>query len=329
MSQNTAKQNLGDDGDMVARAAWMHFVGGLTQNEVAKRLGVPTTRAHRHIARAQSLGLVRITVDVAETSCLALENRLAARFGLTTCRVAMDIPGQEALPLRALAAAGSDWLDRVLETGIHQVIGIGQGRTLAATVSALAGRDTARGPSFVSLLGGLTQSFSAAPYDVIHMLTQRTGAQAWLMPVPLYVDSAEDRDVMMSQTILREISERMAQASIAIVGIGDLDSGYGAISAMADGAQAHRALADAGAVAEVLGQFLDAQGQLVETPLDQRVMAQPLADLRGKEVVAIAGGTSKHAAIRAALRSGVLTGLVTDETTARALDTAELDEDAG
>lgn len=320
MSPN-AKQKLSDDADMVARAAWMHFVGGLTQNEVAKRLGVPTTRAHRHIARAQTLGLVRITVDVEETSCLALESRLADRFGLTTCRVAMNVPGQEALPLRALAAAGSDWLGKTLATGAHDVIGIGQGRTLAAAVDAVAGGEAATNTSFVSLLGGLTRSFSAAPYDVIHMLAQRTGAEAWLMPVPLYADSEKDRAVMMSQTILREISDRMSQASLAVVGIGDLESGYGAISAMADGAEAYQKLADAGAKAEVLGQFLDAEGLLVQTPLDRRVMAHPLNALRGREVVAIAGGTSKRDAIHAALRSGLLTGLVTDEATARALDT--------
>ena len=323
MSDTTERPVRGEDADMVARAAWMHFVGGLTQNEVAKRLGVPTTRAHRHIARAQSLGLVRITVDVPETSCLALETRLSARFGLTTCRVAMDVPGQEALPLRALAAAGSAWLDQVLDSGAHEMIGIGQGRTLAATVEALASRDLDKKTSFVSLLGGLTRSFAAAPYDVIHMLSQRTRAEAWLMPVPLYVDSEKDRAVLMSQTIMRDISERMAQAPLAVVGIGDLESGYGAISAMADGAEACQALADAGAVAEVLGQFLDPHGHPVQTPLDRRVMAQPLAQLRGRDVVAIAGGTSKHDAIRAALRSGLLTGLITDETTARALDTEE------
>ena len=61
----------------------------------------------------------------------------------------------------------------------------------------------------------------------------------------------------------------------------------------------------------------------MQTPLDRRVMAQPLAQLRGRDVVAIAGGTSNHDAISAALRSGLLTGLITDETTARALDTEE------
>ena len=76
---------------MAARAAWLHFVGGLTQSEVAKRLDVPPTRAHRYIARAQADGLVRVFVDVSSSECVTYENALIEAYGLTTCRVAMEV----------------------------------------------------------------------------------------------------------------------------------------------------------------------------------------------------------------------------------------------
>ena len=67
------------EAELAARAAWLHFVGGLTQSEVAKRLELPTTRAHRYIARAQSDGLVRVFVDRAdrEDRCRKLRQILA------------------------------------------------------------------------------------------------------------------------------------------------------------------------------------------------------------------------------------------------------------
>ena len=74
-----------------------------------------------------------------------------------------------------------------------------------------------------------------------------------------------------------------------------------------------------GVKAELLGQFLDADGKLVSTPFDSRMMAPTLDSLSGKEVVAIAGGSQKQNAIAAALRGGWLTGLITDEVTARHL----------
>lgn len=318
MAQRAHGADRIDDEEMAARAAWLHFVGGLTQSEVARRLGVPTTRAHRHIARAQQLGLVHISVDVAAASCLALEEQLRASYGLNFCQVAIDIPEPDEPPLRALGAAGSKWLMQVVSSGAHRTIGMSHGRTIAAAVEAM-GRTDAAGVSFVSLLGGLTRSLAANPYDVIHRLAQKTGADAYLMPAPLFADSAEDKRVMLAQTILGDVRKRMSEASLAVVGIGALNSDEGSMAAMAGGSAALKQVRAAGAAAEILGQFLDENGDVLQTPLDGLVMALPLAHLRGREVVAIVGGTEKEDAIRATLKSGLLTGLIIDEATARRL----------
>jgi DNA-binding transcriptional regulator LsrR (DeoR family) len=75
----------------------------------------------------------------------------------------------------------------------------------------------------------------------------------------------------------------------------------------------------AGAVGEVLGQFVDADGRSVNAPVNQRSIAVSIDDLRGKEVVVIAGGHGKARAIDAVLATGVVTGLITDEATAQQL----------
>ena len=308
--------------DLAARAAWLHFIGGLTQSEVAKRLELPTTRVHRYIARAQSDGLVRVFVDVEVEDCVRLETQLMQRYGLRTCRVAMEAPESGPLPLRALSALGGDYLMRAIASGAHKVIGVGQGRTLAAAVKSI-GRELGRQPGeqvrFVSMLGGLTRSFAANPYDVIHVLAQKTGAEAYLMPAPLFADSAVDKRVLLSQSALATTMELIEQASLIVVGVGSMEQDGGATTSALDGPEATGALLSLGARAEILGQFLDADGQILKTPYDDRVMAAPLETLRGREVVAIAGGDTKTQAIRAALRSGLIAGLIIDEATARRL----------
>ncbi|WP_240722201.1 sugar-binding transcriptional regulator [Poseidonocella sp. HB161398] len=306
------------DVDIVARAAWLHFVGGLTQNEVAERLGLSTSSAHRAIAKAQGLGFVHITVDATAAPCVQLENALIERFGLTACHVAMDLAEPAPIPLRALGAAGANWLGHMLDSGAHEVIGVSHGRTIAAVVEAM--RPRARpGVTFVSLLGGLTRSLAANPYDVIHRLAQKTGAAGYLMPAPLFTDTAQDKDMLMGQSMLRTAFEHMDRATLAIVGIGDLQSSVGIAEAEQDGPVLAGALRREGAVAEILGQFLDAGGNILSTPFDGRTMSAPLGDLRGRDIVAIAGGASKVEAIAAALKSGLLTGLIIDEATARTL----------
>lgn len=307
------------DTSLAARAAWLHFVGGLTQSEVARLLNVPTTRAHRYIARAQSEGLVRVFVDVEAADCMVLERKLVETYGLSMCRVAMDVPDSGPLPLRTLGAVGSDYIMQVIASDDYRTIGIGHGRTLAAAVAAIP-RVSAGNVRFVSVLGGLTRTGAANPYDVIHILAARTGAEAYLMPAPLFADTAEGRAVMMRQGALSVTMGLIAEASLVIVGIGNLSpSGGGTPATALHGVEEAASLYAAGARAEILGQFLDADGVPLATPYDDRVMAPPLETLRGREVVAIAGGTSKVEAIRTALQSGLLTGLIIDEATARAL----------
>jgi len=282
-----------EDDDLVARAAWLHFVGGLTQSEVATRLGLSTTRAHRAIAKAQSSGIVHIAVKASASTCLELENTLTEMYGLSMCRVAMDIPERGPIPLKSLGAAAAV-VENLWHTG-------------------------ATNTSFVSLLGGLTQSLAANPYDVIHRLAQKTGADAYLMPVPLFANSSNDKQVFLAQSMVTGAFDRMKEASLAIVGIGDLSTSNGAANAVPNSENAHLELSELGAKAEILGQFLDIKGSAISTSFDGRTMAMDLQDLRNREVVAIAGGKDKIEPIKAALNSGLITGLIIDEVTARVL----------
>ena len=101
---------------LAIRAAWLHYVGGLRQTEVAKRLGVPLVKAHRLIARVVADGAVKVSIEGDIIECIELEQALAARFSLETCEVAPDLQ-EEGLPLRALGLAGAERLRRWLESG--------------------------------------------------------------------------------------------------------------------------------------------------------------------------------------------------------------------
>ena len=121
---------------LAARAAWLYFSGGMTQGQIAKRLGVTSIKAHRLIARANRDGLVRVFVDAEVAECLELEETIRQRFGLEFCSVAPDLGEETALPLRVLGIAGANFLNNEIERGEHALIGVGHGRTLAAAVEA-------------------------------------------------------------------------------------------------------------------------------------------------------------------------------------------------
>lgn len=302
---------------LAIRAAWLHYVGGLTQAAVAKRLGLPSVKTHRLIARAVADGVVKVSIDGEIVECVALENQLCKRYGLDYCEVAPDL-GEEGLPLRALGLAGAAFLRREIERGDYSLIGLGHGRTLAAAVEQLPRLD-AVGMRFVSLLGGLTRNYAANPHDVMHNLAAKTGALAHVMPVPFFANSEKDRKTLLAQPGVREIFDMANAAPLKILGIGTARADTQLVSSGMIEPHEIAEINSTGAEGEILGNFFDIRGRAVETTLSLRTLSASLKGTKPSRIVAIAGGADKVAAIRAVLSSGCLSGLITDEVTARAL----------
>lgn len=305
------------DASMATRAAWLHYAGGLTQAEVARRLGLSSLKAHRLITRANQDGLVKVFIDGDVSECVALEIQLSERYGLGYCEVVPDFDTED-LPLKALGIAGAQFLRREIERGDTALIGVGHGRTLAACVEYLP-RTPSPHTDFVSLLGGFSRKFSANPHDVIHRLAERTDGRAFVMPVPFFANSAKDREILLGQRGISEVFDLARKSELKFVGIGTSEP---EASLVATGMIEPGEILDvqkAGGVGEVLGHFFGADGEPVETTLSSRTMALPRDDLKGSRIVAVAGGIMKTRAIRSVLKSRLLSGLITDERSARAL----------
>jgi DNA-binding transcriptional regulator LsrR (DeoR family) len=302
---------------LAARAAWMHFAGGKTQGEVAELLGIQSTKAHRLIARARNEGLVRVFVEGPIAGCIALEEELKLHFGLALCEVVPNID-EGALPLRTLGAAGARYIRGLIESGRHELIGVGHGRTLAMAADLLPSIES-KNTKFVSLLGGLTRKFSASPFDVVHRLAERTRAEAYVMPVPFFANTAKDRAVLESQFGVSDVLAMAKRATLYIAGIGEVDpKSFLHVGGMIEQEDV-LAVRRSGAVGEILGQFFASDGKLVPNAVTDRALGPRIEDLKTRKIVALAGGTAKIAAIGAILQSGLLHGLIIDEASAQSI----------
>jgi DNA-binding transcriptional regulator LsrR (DeoR family) len=203
-------------------------------------------------------------------------------------------------------------------SGKHSVIGFGHGRTLAACVARLPQLSVPQ-VKLVSLLGGLSRRYATTPFDVIHRLAERTGAEAYVLPLPFYANTIEDRAVFLEQRGVRPIVEMGVAATLRLVGIGTMEADASILSTGMAEREEFEEARRAGGVGEVLGHIFGAAGQLIETGLSARALSMAAPDIGRQTTIAIAGGKSKIAPIKAVLASGLIRGLITDERTARAL----------
>jgi DNA-binding transcriptional regulator LsrR (DeoR family) len=137
MSRTDPEPTLNDE---AARAGWLYYVGGLTQDQIATELGVSRQRAQRLVSRAMAEGLIHVRLNHPIGSCLDLESDLKARFNLTRCRVAPGLgPGGDGV--RAIAPAAAAELERFLRMQQPMTLALGTGRAMRGMVDAMVPMD--------------------------------------------------------------------------------------------------------------------------------------------------------------------------------------------
>lgn len=301
--------------DLAARAAWLSFVGGLTQDQIAGELGISRQRVQRLVARAASEGLVRVRIDHPIAECLELERRLKARFGLDSAWVSPDAGGGD--PLGGLAPFAAPVIERIFLGEKVRTIAVGTGRTLRMVVEHMQSVDGSH-HKLVSLIGNVAPDGSASFYEVIMRLAEKTAAPHYQMSIPVVARSPEELELFRGLPHVRATRALAVAADLAIVGIGQmgLDAPLLVDGFISPAEQAE--LAAAGAVGEMLGNIFDRDGTYLDHPINRRIVGVRVPTA-GMSVLCIAGGPAKLPPLRAALAGKLLSGLITDETTAKSL----------
>ena len=332
--KNSTKSTDDGDLDLATRAAWLSFIGGYTQGEIARRLSVSPAKAHRLIALAQDRGLVKVFIEGAPAACIAHEEALVRHFGLRNCIVAPALDGEAASEgeFASVGAAAARFLHRVLfgmESGA--LVGVGKGRSLAASIDRMPSlkRPDLR---FVSVSGSLTRRLSANPFDVVHRLVERTGGEGYFLPVPYLAADDTEKAVLLAQKSVRDMLGLARQAEVVIIGIGTLEEEDAHIHqvGMIDAVEWEE-LKALDAVGDIMGSFVDIEGRPVDSRVNGLSLGLGLEDLRGRRVIAVVGGAGKRRAVLGALRTGIVTDLILPEPAARWIagdigDTAKLRE---
>jgi DNA-binding transcriptional regulator LsrR (DeoR family) len=306
------------DTQLMTRAAWLYYVGGLNQEATSKRMGLTRARVNRLLSQARATGLVSISINERDVGLLAEEEAIRTEFGLEFCQTTPKLGFSQAeaelgssIAFRMVGATAAQYLRDCLAASPELIFGTGWGRTLETMSQNLSGIVAPNAKVF-SLMGSLTSKSSFNPFEVVHAIAQATGAEGYFLPAPFIADSAEDRDVFISQRGISETMELAKRADLALVSVGELSENSLLRTQNMISANDVLELRALGAVGDTNGIFFDKFGNSVEHDVNRRSVATELSLLAGTKTVLLSAGFKKLEATQAILRSGAIKGLIID-----------------
>ncbi|MFV0432614.1 MAG: sugar-binding transcriptional regulator [Leucobacter sp.] len=308
-----------DDELLAVKAAELYYQEDKTQSEIGALLQITRWKVGRLIAHAKESGYVRIEIVHPRARKGQLERELRERFGLQDAVVVPGLGEHESVALRRrVAQAAAGYLTSMRP--VTKVLGISWGRTLHDVAEELR-QDWARGVRVVQINGGvsLNRRASTAAATAVK-IAQKARGSATMLQSPAILERLEtkraiesDRTVAGVLDLGREADTYLYTAGLADQGSVLTESGYLSQQDLA-------MLRDRGAVGDVLGRFIDANGYPVDPELDDRTVGLRLDELRrAKRSILVISGEPKHDVCRTVVAGGLCTVLVTDELTAQHL----------
>ena len=298
------------------RAAWLYYIEGMTQSDVAEKLGVNRIMVTRLLSDAKKRGEVVIRIKSELTDLVDLQQQLETHFGFERAIVAPLEDNQDD-PTRVIAAAAGDYVSELMRSDM--TIGVGWGRTLHGMLPYIEAQRLS-GVRVISLLGGIAQARRFNPAEFAWQFAELFDAEGYLISAPAVVDSEQTRHALLENCGLDQILQLAESCDVSLLSCGGITAMTTSYRSGHITEAERQSLVAAGAVGDVLYHFIDAQGQVVDHPVNTRSISMPLERLkRIPKKILISGGQEKIEILKATIASIHPSVLITDEVTARSL----------
>jgi deoxyribonucleoside regulator len=302
-----------------ADIAEMYFHEGITQAQIADRVGINRSMVSRMLAEARRDGIVEVKVHRPVMFDRELQEQLVARFGLHSAYV-MDFHGNDTGIFKTeLAEAGAFALKKFLIPGC--VLGLAWGSSVAEIVRAFH-PDPSLQVKIVQLVGAIgARNTHFDGHWLVQSLSEKLNGEGYYLNAPFMVSSSEVAKALVNDPSISEVIRLWKQIEVGLFGIGTIDPKYSSFynAGFVDSQELEK-LAAEGAVGDVCGLHFNLRGEVTGSEFESHLITIPRKDLFQIPIrLGVAGGKGKIFSILGALHGGYINVLVTDSQTARNL----------
>lgn len=296
------------------RAAWMYYAEEMTQNAIAHSLGIGRVTVVRLLAEARALNEVKISLRRELEVLIELEAALERRFGLDRAIVA-PVSSPQADPSQAIGAATGGLISELVKPDM--MFGVGWGRTLLRSLAFIDEGDVP-GLTVVSLLGGISAVRQYNPTEFAWRFSRLFHSDCYLIAAPALVDCKETKQALIERCGIGPVLELAHKLDAVLLSVGSMSAGSTARLFDIFTEEDRKSLISGGAVGDLLFNFFDKDGKLVDHSINERVMSVPVQQLQTVPLrILTSGGVDKSAALIGGLRLLKPHIFITDEVSAK------------
>ena len=297
----------------LAYVARRYYLENQRQSDIARELGVSRPMVSRMLAEARELGVVEITVHDPETRIATLLERLRLSTSIRGGVLVEDGADEDAT--NQLLSQGAVELLRQLDT---RRLGVGWGYLIGQLVTWLEKHPQPDSPvtDICPLVGNA--NIPARNYqsnENVRLMAQQLGAAPHFLYLPALPEGLEEKQLLCSTEVYRQIHQQWEQLDTALVNIGNYPSSPDFASLVRYGSllQQYRACG------RMLVYYFNGEGTVIQSDQDFAIQV-PLDTLRQcPRIIGVCSANTGAKALLGALRSGVFTHLVARSELVRSL----------
>lgn len=297
------------------KIAYYYYKLGMTQDDIAKKMSMSRQRVNRILKKCLETGIVKIVIQEYEHQNVELEIQLESLLGLNEIIIVNNTDGEIN---EAIGTAASSYLERVIKD--NDIIGFSRGRALSSLVNNLQPIET-KNLTVTQLVGGLNaEEAHINSDDIVRHSSEVLHAKPCFMYAPIILENKELRDSLMRESFFSRVYDTMKACTIALVGIGDMSSKSAFVHRKYMSKSEYDILQSNNSVGEVCTHYFDVDGKIIESGINDRVLAIDIESYKKIPLrIGVGGGTEKLSAIIGAARGSLINVLITDLETAHAI----------
>ncbi|MEM9269598.1 MAG: sugar-binding domain-containing protein, partial [Pseudomonadota bacterium] len=276
MSRYVKLEQIDPEEQLLVRLAWACEVEGMTQADAAARFGITRLRVNKGLNEARRRGILRISVDSVYAAAAQLEWDLQGTYGLS-CAIVVPSPEKISSVTPLVAAGLGAHLDELLRDTKIKRFGMSWGNTLNLATRHMQPLDRPD-LEIVSIMGGISRGSDVNGFEITTRLADLCNAQHSLFPAPLYAGSRDSQAMFMQQDVIQEMLEKISSCDAIALATGNLESSLLVRDALPRGIKPEELIA-LGGVGDITGHILDANGGLIDHPLNGQVIGLTLDEM--------------------------------------------------